>query len=133
MSTSTRWLARITASLAALAVLGSCVSDRTTGPRTDANGCNVQLPSEAFGSTIVIIRDFAFSPAQVHVAPGSKVTWVNCGAPADPAHTSTSDTGVWGSPLLSPGGTYTQAFPTAGTFPYHCVPHPGMTASVVVQ
>ncbi|MGK2962177.1 MAG: plastocyanin/azurin family copper-binding protein [Gemmatimonadaceae bacterium] len=116
----------------ALGVAG-CVSDRAAGPGIDLEGCNVQLPAEAFGSTIVVIRDFNFSPAQVSVAPGGKVTWVSCEPPGSESHTSTADAGAWSSPLLAPGATFTRQFGAAGTFAYHCEPHPGMRGSVVVQ
>jgi plastocyanin len=134
-----RMRARAHALAAALAVsalatgLLSCVSERATGTRTDVAGCDVRLPSEAVGSTIVIIRDFAFSPAQVRVPVGGKVTWVNCGAPGSDAHTSTADAGAWSSPLLAPGETYTREFAAAGALPYHCEPHPGMTGTVTVE
>ncbi len=120
------------AAIAALTLVG-CVSERTTGTTVDAAACNLQLPSDAFGSAVVIIRDFTFIPAQVHVRPGTKVTWVNCGATGTDAHTSTSDAGVWNSPLLAPGATFTREFGSAGSFPYHCVPHPGMRGTVTVE
>lgn len=121
-----------TVALVSLAVLG-CFSDRTAGPAVDLEECNVQLPAEAFGSTIVVIRDFNFSPAAVSVPAGSKVTWVNCEPPGTAAHTSTADANGWTSPLLAPGATYTRQFDAVGTNPYHCEPHPGMRGSVTVQ
>ena len=62
--------------LVALTIAGiaGCVSERASGPGVDLAACSANLPSEAFGSTIVIIRDFAFTPAAVHVRPGTKVT-----------------------------------------------------------
>jgi plastocyanin len=132
--------ARLTRTAAAALVVGalaaftsSCISERGNTTQVDPTGCNVQLPSEAFGSTIVIIRDFAFTPAQVTVSPGGKVTWVNCGPVGTDLHTSTSDASVWSSELLAPGETFTQTFPTAGAFPYHCAPHPGMLGTVTVN
>ena len=118
--------------LAATAVAG-CLSEKTSGPAVDLEGCDATLPSEAFGSTIVVIRDFAFSPAQVRIRPGTKVTWVNCGDAGSEAHTSTADAGAWSSPLLSAGGTYTREFPNAGAFAYHCQPHPQMKGAVTVE
>ncbi|HEY8165401.1 MAG TPA: plastocyanin/azurin family copper-binding protein [Gemmatimonadaceae bacterium] len=118
-------------SIAFLSILG-CVSERATGS-TDGAACLLQLPSDAFGSAVVIIRDFTFIPAEVRVSPGTKVTWVNCGAPGTDSHTSTSDVGVWNSPLLVPGATFTREFTSAGSFPYHCEPHPGMRGTVTVQ
>ena len=120
------------AALAFAAILG-CFSDRTAGPAVDLEGCDVQLPAEAFGSTVVVIRDFAFSPAAVSVPAGSKVTWVNCEPAGSVSHTSTADAGGWTSPLLAPGSTYTRVFDAAGANPYHCEPHPGMKGSVTVQ
>ncbi len=111
----------------------ACLSERSSGPGADLEGCDVQLPAEAFGSTIVVIRGFAFTPAQVSVAPGSRVTWVNCESPGSESHTSTADAGTWNSPLLAPGSTFTHQFNAAGAFPYHCEPHPGMVASVTVE
>ena len=128
-----RRLAAAVIAVATLLASLSCVSERATGTRTDVAGCDVRLPSEAFGSTIVVIRDFAFSPAQVRVPAGSKVTWVNCGAPGSDSHTSTADAGAWSSPLIAPGETYTREFTAVGALPYHCEPHPGMTGTVTVE
>ena len=113
---------------------GACVSERVSGTDEEpTDGCDVRLPDEAFGSTIVVVRGFAFSPAQVRVRPGTRVTWVNCGAAGTPAHTSTADGGAWDSPLLAPGATYTRDFAAVGAFPYHCAPHPGMRGLVTVE
>ena len=117
----------------AMAALVSCLSDRTTVTGVDASACNVQLPSAAFGSTVVVIRNFTFSPAQVHVAVGQKVTWVNCEAPGSDSHTSTADAGKWSSPVLASGAVFTTDLAAAGTFSYHCEIHPGMTGRVVVD
>lgn len=119
--------------MGAAAAVASCISDRSSGPIIDPAGCNVQLPSDAFGSTIVIIRDFAFTPAHVNVRAGTKVTWVNCGPTGTDMHTSTSDAPGWDSPLLAPGQTYTREFSAAGSFPYHCAPHPVMQGTVTVN
>lgn len=126
---------RAAAIVCALLVIGglACFSERTSGPNQSIDGCNAQLPAEAFGSTIVIIRDFQFTPQTVRVPPGTKVTWVNCGPSGDESHTSTSNNSVWNSGLLAPGATFTREFPQAGSFPYHCTPHPGMTGAVTVE
>lgn len=78
----------------------------------------------------VNISGFAFVPASVTVSVGDTVTWTN----SDTApHTATSDTaGVFGSPTLNQGGTFSHTFTTAGTFAYHCNIHPSMTGTVVV-
>jgi len=126
---------RVAAIVAVALTVGgiACVSERSSGPSGSLDGCDVQFPSEAFGSTIIIIRDFAFTPANVRVRAGTRVTWVNCGPASAESHTSTSDTNVWSSSLLAPGATFTREFPQAGAFPYHCVPHPGMRGTVTVE
>jgi len=135
MSRARVWARRVVAGVSAASfgvTIGSCVSERSTtvaGPSV----CNVQLPAEAIGSTIVSVRDFQFTPTQVNIKAGTKVTWVNCGSSGNAAHTSTSDTGVWDSGLLAPGQTYTRQFDNAGSFPFHCAPHPGMTGTVTVN
>jgi len=58
------------------------------------------------------------------------VTWTNTDGVA---HTSTSDASVWDSGIVPPGGQFSVAFPTAGTFQYHCAIHPGMIDTVVVH
>lgn len=123
-------IALITAAVMVWAPL-ACVSERTAGLPASLEGCEVQLPVEAFGSTIVVIRDFSFVPAQVRVRPGAKVTWVNCEEGA--SHTSTADAGAWSSEILPPGSTFTREFGAAGELSYHCEPHPGMRGTVTVE
>lgn len=123
--------------LAAITVIAlavaACFSERSSGPTQTIAGCDAKLPADAFGSTVVIIKNFQFTPAAVTVARGTKVTWVNCGAPGDDSHTSSADAGQWSSQLLAPGQTFTQSFATSGSFPYHCDPHPSMHGTVTVQ
>ena len=92
--------------------------------------CSNAVPIPA---NVVIIRNFAFSPSTITVPNGESVTWVNCEATPGLAHTATSDAGSWRSGLLPPLTSYARTFDQAGSFPYHCEPHPGMKATVVVQ
>ncbi len=118
------------------AVGTSCFSERQAPTAaTDLLGaCQLSDVTPLAGATqaIVVIHDFAFHPDTVVVRPGTTVTWVNCDAKAD-AHTTTADGGDWNSPLIQPGSTYAHAFPAAGSFGYHCTPHPFMKATVVVE
>ncbi len=80
--------------------------------------------------TIVDNGGFAFSPRTLNISVGTTVIWKNnTTAP----HTVTSDTGVFGSGTISPGGTFSFKFTQAGTFAYHCNIHPFMTATIVVK
>ena len=88
-----------------------------------------QIDPGVTGPAVGIV-DFEFQPATLTIEPGQTVTWVNCG---DQAHTTTSDGGVWDSDLLFPGETFTRTFGAAGTFPYHCTPHPVMQGTIIVE
>lgn len=121
-------LAAGAAALLAGAVAG-CFSERTTAA-VQEGVCAFPVGQDIPGSTIVVIRGFAFQPAEVRVGVGERVTWVNCDE--DP-HTSTADGGEWASPLLVPGDAFTQVFETAGELPYHCEPHPFMRGRVIVE
>ena len=117
--------------------LSSCFSERqsATGPGTSAGECRIPISSPAVGTVIVLIKNFAYVPQLVSIKRGTTVTWVNCDDAGTDSHTSTSDTGLWSSPTLASGDTYSRTFndPTGTVFDYHCVPHPFMVGTVSVQ
>ena len=114
----------------------ACFSERGTGA-TGNTAAECRVPVSVIDSMhyIVAIRDFAFHPDTITVPVGATVTWVNCETPPQEPHTTTSDSlGVWNSPLLNPGDRFSQKFPTAGSFPYHCIPHQSfMKGKLIVQ
>lgn len=127
------------ARLAALAAIGcaaglACFSERGAGPLS-GGAAECSLPVTVIDSMhfVVAIRDFTFRPDSIKVPPGGTVTWVNCEQAGQEPHTTTSDSPAWDSPQLSPGNRFSHTFPAAGTFPYHCTPHPFMLAKVVVE
>ena len=78
----------------------------------------------------VTIKDYAFSPATITVKVGTKVTWTNQDAVG---HTVTADSGTGpDSQLIDQGQSYSYTFDKAGTYTYHCAPHPYMKGTVVV-
>jgi plastocyanin len=112
-----------------LGLLAGCFSQHEA--TTAAGGvCSIELGEGVPGSTVVLIRGFAFGPAEVRVRAGDRVTWLNCD---QDSHTSTADGGQWRSPLLAPGDGFTQTFSTVGEFAYHCEPHPFMTGRIIVE
>ncbi len=72
----------------------------------------------------------AYTPDDLNVAVGTTVRWMNTDSIS---HTSTSDVTGWNSGIVAPGGQFSFAFQTAGSFPYHCTIHPGMVGTVVVR
>jgi len=94
------------------------------------------LAVRAAGTTVSIVdgsgdptTTWKFDPANITVAAGSTVTWKNTG---QQPHTITADDGSFSSDYVSPGGTWQHTFATAGTYAYHCTPHPWMKAVVHV-
>ena len=126
--------ARLLWTLGATLALGTgtligCFSKREATAPTEG-ACSLPLGEGVPGSTVIVIRDFAFGPGEVRVRVGDRITWLNCD---EDQHTTTADGGQWASGLLSPGDGFTQSFPTAGEFTYHCEPHPFMTGRVIVE
>lgn len=81
-------------------------------------------------SNSVTIQSMAFSPQDIKVKVGEKVTWTNQDSVT---HTVTSDTGAFDSGSVANGGTFSFTFTKEGTFPYHCNIHTSMTGQVTVS
>jgi YVTN family beta-propeller protein len=81
-------------------------------------------------SAKVSIVNFAFTPAEISIAPGESVTWTNDdGAP----HGLEFHDGAKGTDLLLPGASLSRRFDRPGTYDYNCSIHPYMTGRVIVR
>jgi len=83
-------------------------------------------------TTNVSFGNFSFSPKTVTINVGDTVVWSNTGG----SHTVTGDGSdpFCGSGFIPRSCSHT--FNTAGTFPYHCIPHQfsfNMVGTVIVQ
>lgn len=106
----------------------------TSGDSTSNNGASTDAASEGL-SQAVAIQNSAFSPATITVKKGTTVTWTNQDSMghnvvADDA--SNSGGLPTAADLLSKGESFSHTFDTAGTFDYHCTPHPFMKGTVEV-
>jgi len=132
----------VLALLLPVAILAAC-GGSGSGSATSAPAsavASVAAPSDAGpsesaseaagGGSAVSIKNFAFAPASLSVAVGTTVTWTNGDSTA---HTATADDGTFDSKNIAAGATFSQAFETAGTFPYHCSIHPNMTGTIEVK
>ena len=127
-------LALLTAAVVGSALVLACFSDRGAGPPVNpAAECTVPVSVIDSMHYIVAIENFGFHSDSIAVPVGATVTWVNCEPNGTEPHTTTSNTGVWASPDLNPGNRFSFKFAAQGAFPYHCTPHPYMTAKVIVQ
>jgi plastocyanin len=76
------------------------------------------------------IADFAYSPSNLSVVKGTKITWTN----RDSApHTATDDGDSWNTGVLRGGESATITFDTPGTFGYYCTVHPSMRGALTVR
>lgn len=112
-----RTLARTSALALALGLL-AC------GPQT-------AQPAQAQStSSMVVMKNFDFSPMTVTVPAGTTVTWKNLdGEP----HTVTSVDGRFRSGALDQNDTFKFKFDKPGTYKYVCSIHPKMTAAIIVK
>ena len=85
---------------------------------------------EAVSGTSVEMRGMAFTPMRIEVSAGATVEWTNRD---QLAHTITADDGSWDSGPIAAGATWRHTFDRAGTYAFHCTPHPFMTGVVVVK
>jgi plastocyanin len=102
----------------------------TGGAATDPTTVPAENTTPAPNSvTTVDIRDHAFNPAQLNVAPGTTIRFVN--NDIEP-HTATADNGLFDTGVLQPGSSFDVFLDGSGTVTYHCELHPDMQGSVVV-
>src|SRR3990167_8555008 len=87
----------------------------------------VETSSQTLGQNTVTIKNLGFSPANLEVIKGTKVTWIN---EDSVDHTVISDGNKFNSGNLSKGGKFEFTTTDAGTYSYHCSIHPSMTGQL---
>ena len=101
------------------------------GKSTNMAGMN-DTTSAAVATNAVTIKGYMFSPAAIKVKVGTTVTWTNQDAVN---HTITADNSSSDAPSsmdIAQGKSYSFTFNKAGTYTYHCFPHPYMHGTVEV-
>ncbi len=115
-----------------------------TGPTECGGVPNTAIPNNAFGYGLVdayaavlgyceatsqdVRVGSEITPGNVTIPAGSTVRWTSEGG----THTSTSNTGMWDSGNIPPGGSFSHTFNTPGVYSYHCELHPNMAGTVYV-
>jgi plastocyanin len=90
------------------------------------------LGEPAANEVRIAIENFVFSPAEVTVAAGTKVTWINKDEAPHTA-TSTDEPERFNSGGLDTDDTFSFVFNEKGSFPYFCALHPHMKAQITVE
>ena len=80
----------------------------------------------------ITIENFAFSPADITIAVGTKVTWINKDEAPHTA-TSTSPEKKFNSGGMDTDDKFSFTFNEKGDFPYFCALHPQMKADIKVK
>jgi plastocyanin len=83
----------------------------------------------ALDAAQVTIENFAFTPSQLTVKPGTEVTFVNHD---DIPHSIVASKGEFHSSALDTDERFVFRFTTPGEFIYFCGLHPHMTAKIEV-
>lgn len=80
----------------------------------------------------VEIKDYAYAPVSITVKVGTKVTWTNQDSVRHDVVDDNNDSNGPSSNLLAKDESYSFTFTKAGTYKYHCTPHPYMKGTVIV-
>jgi amicyanin len=114
-----------------VAACGNGGSSGTTATIAPGSGSSTTASASGGSSEVkVIMTNRSYDPETVTIKVGDTVTWVNEDAPQ---HDVVADNGEFKSDLFDKGQTFSFKFTKAGTYPYHCSIHPGMTGTVIVE
>ncbi|GAA4195998.1 hypothetical protein GCM10022219_21940 [Microbacterium oryzae] len=115
-------------SVAVLALLGASVALAACSP-----GETTAAAADGEPDVTITVTDMSYQPADVTIQPGDTVEWVfdDGGLPHDVTGEGALE-GELQSELMTEG-SYTFTFDEAGTFTYHCTPHPMMVGTVTVE
>lgn len=91
----------------------------------------VSAPPASGGRNVVTTPGTSFLPASVSIQANDSVTWEFSGATHNVTFTAAAPP-AGSIPDRNPGSRVTRVFSTAGSFPYECTRHAGMTATIVV-
>jgi len=121
-------------SIFALSAVLSCSS--STAPVTGLPPHDVAIVQ---GAATMASNAFSPNPFTVKLSSGGKVTWANGDFTGDAyggtgvTHHIVSDSPLFDSGLLAPFATFQFTFTAAGSYPYHCMIHPSMVGTIVVN
>lgn len=95
-----------------------------------ALGCLISSMSTWAQDIQINIKEFMYSPKDLTVAVGTKVTWVN---DDQEPHTVVETHNVFRSGALDTADQFSYTFMTPGAFEYFCALHPQMVGKIIVS
>ena len=122
----------IGAATIAILVIAMVVLHSNSSMTMSSTATSAADTASAVSTNKVAIKDYMFAPMAIKVKVGTTVTWTN----QDEVHHSvTADqasAAAPNSPLFGKGESYSFKFTKAGTYTFHCMPHPYMHGTVIV-
>jgi plastocyanin len=115
--------------MAILGMLVACSSAASVTASAPIESTQVTNKTASTSGAEVSMANFKFSPAELTVKVGTKVTWTNTDSAG---HTVTASDGSWDSGNLSQGQSFSMVFNKVGTVDYKCTFHPGMVGKIIV-
>ena len=100
------------------------------GTRAVKGASTTTTAATSTGVPSVTIKNFAFRPAKLTVAKGTKLEVTNADGAA---HTFSARNNSFSSPVLDPGKRATITLAKSGTFAFYCKIHANMAGTVVVK
>ena len=95
----------------------------TPTPKPNPTTIVINITTDSSGS-------FVFSPPVVTIKVGTTVIWKNL---SKAGHTVVANNGLFSSPVISAGGSYSFTFSKSNTYTYYCSIHPYMKGTITVQ
>jgi plastocyanin len=123
-------LALVACSAAVPAVYGASSKSETASSLSgDAYSTDPVITATLASGSEVVMSGFKFSPADLTVKVGTRVTWTNNDSAG---HDVSARDGSFNSSSLGKGQTFSIVFDNEGTYDYVCTFHPGMDGRIIV-
>jgi plastocyanin len=116
--------------LLALAFVGPLLAVACNNGSSAANQSTsaAASPNVAAVTHTIVIRQMEFSPATLTVHPGDSIEWKNDDVVAHTATASTFDSGS-----IAPGQRWRHTFTQSSSNAFHCIFHPHMKGTIIIQ
>lgn len=116
-----------------LLTLTGCSDSGGSGPRTGTStSTGASPPAAGGGKAAITVKDFAYSPASLTVAPGTVVTVVN--QDSSPHTVTATGSKAFDTGTVAQGGKAVFTAPAKpGRYPYMCTIHPFMKGTLTVS
>ncbi|WP_082658274.1 amicyanin [Paracoccus sp. MKU1] len=126
---------KIRSCLAACALAAFGATGALAGKATAPSETPLPAAEVAKDAIVVDITKMKYATPEIHVKVGDTVTWINREAMPHNVHfvAGVLDEQALKGPMLKKEQAYSLTFTEAGTYDYHCTPHPFMRGKVVVE